>query len=131
MRRARTLTLAALVALAPGLALAEGFYTRDLGDGGTPDGCMNRAEQALNAYVAAGAGPNAVVARGTWSVDAYHLGAADVAVQMVCPYRNSIVSIVLLTAHSMGPESERIAVVDAIAARWDAAGQGGGGAPSK
>jgi len=124
--RPRHFIAASVLALVPALAQAEGYYTSDLGDGGAPQECMTRAERALSSYVATSANPNAFVATGTWSVDAYDLMPGDVAVSILCPYRESHVSVVLLVTHSEGPESERIATAEGIGQIWDSLGQPGG-----
>ena len=126
MMRPRHFAAAACLALVPALAQAEGFYTSDLGDGGAPAECMARAGQALNTYATNGASPNATVSTGTWSVDAYNLQPGNVAVSILCPYRESHVSIVLLVAHSAGTEAERIRATDGISQIWNGIGQSGG-----
>ena len=119
----------ALAVLGSVPALADGFFTRDLGDGGSPEQCLNRAEQTLNAYVRESGSGRAVVLRGSWSVDGYYLEPGNVNVQIACPYRDSYVSIVLAVGHSTGAESERAAVVDRIDALWN--NPGAGSAPRK
>lgn len=116
---------AAVMAFSPVLAQAEGFMTRDLGEGGTPDACMFRAQRALNAYAMEPGNANVIVVSGTWSVAGYNLQPGNVDIEITCPYRNSYVSIALMTAHSEGQESERFAMLDAVELRWNATGQAG------
>lgn len=125
MTALRPLAIAACVALAPGLAAADGFYTRDLGDGGAPAECMARAQQAIQAYVQQ-SGTAASVLTGTWSVDAYDLAPGNVDVELACPYRDSHVTVALLVTHSSGSEQERVTVLDGITAFWNSPG----GAPA-
>ena len=121
----RRIALAALLACAPALAQADGFYTTDLGDGGAPEACIARAQRSLNLALAQPQNSAATVATGSWSVDAYHLQPGNVSVQIACPYRNSHVDTALITAFSTGPESDRIAALDFIVERWNADGQNG------
>ena len=119
--------IAAVVALVPGLALADGFHTRDLGSGGSPDQCMARARAAVEGYARQAGTPNATINEGSWSVQGFDLAPGNVDVQVACPYRDNISSIVLLIAHSRGDNADRVAVVDGISAFWDGTNTG----PSK
>ena len=135
MTHARGILAAVVLAMAPALAQAEGFYTRDLGEGGAPDACMSRAQRALNAFAMEPGNAGALVVSGAWSVAGYNLQPGNVDVEFACPYRDSFVSIVLMSAHSDGDENQRIFIADALEQRWNAAGQAGevrdGGTPSK
>lgn len=121
----RKLALAAAFVCLPALAQADGFYTSDMGEGGAPEACIARAERSLSAYIRVAQNAGATMATGSWSVDAYHLQPGDVSVQIACPYRDSHVSAALVTAFSTGPETDRIAAVEAIVQRWNAPGQQG------
>ena len=126
MMRARTLALAAGLTLLPTLALAEGFFDRDLGDGGSPAECMDRAERTLNAYGRASGSTDIYVARGSWSVDGYHLEPGNIAVQFLCPYRDSHVSVAILVGHSDATGDAAEPVVSALAQIWDNNGMAAG-----
>ncbi len=115
----RVLLTAVVVSLVPGLGLADGIFTRDLGAGGTSAQCMTRAERALQAYAqSVGMSPTEVT-MGSWSAQAFDLPPGAVDVQIACPYRDNVSEVVLLFAHSQGSDSEREAVVMAIASYWE------------
>lgn len=107
---------------------ADGIHTRDLGEGGTGAECLARAERAIRAYARNHSGPNTVINSGDWSAHGFDLQPGDVDVQIACPYRNNISSIVLLFSHSRGEQADREAVIDGINDAWHA---DNGGAPSK
>ncbi|WP_417628347.1 hypothetical protein [Pararhodobacter aggregans] len=121
LRRFPVLSLlaAGLVLAMPGAGRADGFYVRDLGEGGAPEACMAQALAALTAYAADTGTPGAVIQAGIWSVDAYDLQPGAVDVDISCPYRDGYVGVVLMTAHSAGSEAERAAVIDGINGHWD------------
>jgi len=121
----RNLVFSLPLMLIPAMALADGFHTRDLGSGGSPQECMDRARQAIRTYAQQNGTPNATVNEGSWSVHGFDFLPGNVDVQIACPYRDNFTSIVLLTAHSSGERDDRVAVVDGIAALWDSIGQGG------
>lgn len=131
MRRGPGVILALLLApfLVPSPAVAEGFYTSDLGEGGAPDACIFRAQRTLNAYAVNSGFPQTTILSGAWSTDGYDLQPGDVDVQFLCPYRDSHVSVALLVGHSDGADADRIAVVEALVALWNATGQDGEGRP--
>ncbi|GAB4276436.1 MAG: hypothetical protein Kow0013_30150 [Pararhodobacter sp.] len=127
----RILSTAAFLTLLPTLALADGFYTRDLGGAGSPQDCLARGRAAIQAYANQSGTPNATINEGSWSVHGFDLQPGNVDVQIACPYRNNVVEVALLVAHSRDDREDRVAVVDGISAHWDAYVAGGGGVPSK
>jgi hypothetical protein len=127
----RILSTAALVTLLPTLAFADGFYTRDLGEAGSPQDCLARGRAAIQGYANQTGTPNATINEGSWSVHGFDLQPGNVDVQIACPYRNNVVDITLLVAHSRDNREDRIAVVDGISAQWDAYVAGGGGGATK
>ena len=126
MMAARALIAAACLAALPAIAQAEGFFDRDLGDGGAPAECMDRAERTLNAYVRASGSTDGFIARGSWSVDGYHLEPGNIAVQFLCPYRDSHVSVAILVGHSDATGDAAEPVVSALAQIWDNNGMSNG-----
>ncbi len=122
---------AMVLALLPGMAAAEGFYSRDVGEGGSPEACLSRARQAVETYARRNGTPNAIVVQGAWSLSGYDLYPGQVDVQVACPYRDNIASIVVVTGHSDGNEADRITVIEGIGAIWDQLGQGGAPAATK
>ncbi len=121
----RHILAACVLALAPAMASADGFYNRDVGDGGAPAACMARARQAIEAYARRIGMPNTTVYHGSRTVAAYGLQPGNVNVQIACPYRSDRAEIVLVTAHSTGTEQDRITAVEGVSAIWDTIGQGG------
>lgn len=112
---------AALAVLAT-QASADGYHTRDMGAGGSGEECMQRAEAAIRAYAAepGNSDGGTVINSGDWSVQGFDLLPGDVDVQIACPYRNNIASIVLAISHSRGEEAQRVEVIDGITEHWDA-----------
>lgn len=134
----RSIVAAVVLALVPALAWADGFYTHDLGEGGTADACTFRAQRALNAFLMEAGQDGATMASGTWSVDGYNLQPGNVDVEFLCPYRDVQVPVALIVSHSAGSENDRVAIVTALVERWNATDQdgdvrneGGGGAVRK
>lgn len=119
-----------LFVLFPAIASADGFYTRDLGSGGDPEACVERARQAIQMYANQTGTPNATVNTGSWSAHGFDLMPGETDVQIACPYRNNVSEIVLLTVHNRNSRDDRIAVVDGISALWDQLAAGGA-APTK
>jgi hypothetical protein len=117
---ARRLILCAVLALAgvPTTGAADGFMTRDLGTGGDPGQCLDRAERAMNDWFRTNGVTGGLVQRGDWSVQGYDLPPGNVQVQIACPWRNDQVLVALMFSYSTGPESDRVAVIDGLDAIW-------------
>lgn len=115
----RSLVVLAFCALMPATALANGFLTRDLGDGGPYELCLDRAVQSLQIYVDRTGARQAELDQGNWAAYAFGLRPGSVDVQIACPYRNNMSEVVLLTVHSTGGPDDRETVLSNIAEIWD------------
>jgi hypothetical protein len=120
-RKTAALAFAAALTAAPP-ALADGFWTHDLGAAGTPEACLDRASRAMETYFRQNGVTDGLVQVADWSVQGYDLPPGDVQAQFVCPYRDGVVEIALLFTYSAGPESDRHAVVESLTAIWDRLG---------
>lgn len=114
--------LTAALAILAAQASADGYHTRDMGAGGSGEECMERAEAAIRAYAAepGNSDGGTIINSGDWSVQGFDLLPGDVDVQIACPYRNNVASIVLAISHSRGSHDERAAVIDGITEHWNA-----------
>jgi hypothetical protein len=123
MIRLRSALVASVLCMIPVVAQAEGFVTTDLGAAGDLDSCMFRAQRSLNFLAMEPRNGGATVYSGPWSVAVYDMQPGSVDVTIVCPLRDNQVPVALVLAHSDGPESERVAVVNYVVDRWNATGQ--------
>ncbi|MEM9735114.1 MAG: hypothetical protein AAF908_00715 [Pseudomonadota bacterium] len=109
-----------LVALLPGLALAEGFTTEDLGSTDTEEECVDRAKLVFEEFDrASGVGE---IVPGNWTVSAFDVTTDDYDAHIACAYgpNDSTRGTLVVYSNDNAAHDRRQAIARRMKSMWEA-----------